>query len=132
MSDDPVTFAPARIQFYMDADGNGPCIHCGTDCSVPAADRRHADDCPFTTGIWLLEEEDATTKCACDECENMIGICCARCEQPINAGDLYRLVDFRTGLLAISPEDGMMICMACAKVQSDALLAMLDLGHPSA
>jgi len=122
MADEITSYSPIRLVFEWDENADA-CYYCGASTNPPR-DRTHADDCPFTTGLWTLEA--AVSKCANPDCECLVGSCCARCEAPFEDGDLYRIVDHATGLLAVAPDVGDAICLACAEVQSERLRAMME------
>jgi hypothetical protein len=124
---DQVIFAPDEAD----------CLYCGADCRVPEAQRRHAEDCPFTSGMWpisgrggLEEQEGATRTFMCDECneEHTARYACPRCERYFDDEDCFRVVDSETQLLityAVAPREGIGICVDCAKKQADALRKLL-------
>jgi hypothetical protein len=109
------------------ADGD-ECLYCGT-----ADEYRHAEHCPFVTGLWRISDYGdggsiCTYEClGCGE-EHTVRYACPRCDRYFDDDDCYRIVDEETELLvtyAVSPRSGVGICTDCAGKQSEALRKML-------
>src|SRR5262245_16426234 len=86
------------------------CTYCGADCRKPEAQRRHKEDCPFSSGLWPFEGGVVRTF-MCDGCgtEHTARYACPRCDRYFDDGDLYRVVDSETQLLityAVAPREG--------------------------
>lgn len=115
-----------QVIFALD---ESDCLYCGTNCRVPEAKRRHAEDCPFSSGLWPMQE-GATKTFMCDGCdeEHTVRYACPRCERYFDDEDCYRVVDSQTHLLvtyAVAPREGIGICVECAEKQTDALRKLL-------
>lgn len=126
--DDVVDKAVIYDQVYF-TPGEEECLYCGADCSVPEAKRRHAEDCPFSSGLWPMHEE-VTRTFMCDGCgeEHTARYACPRCDRYFDEGDVYRVVDSETQLLityAVAPREGIGICTECAGKQAEALRKLL-------
>jgi len=116
-----------QIVFTLDEED---CLYCGADCRKPESQRRHAEDCPFTSGLWPITEEGATRTFFCDGCgeEHTARYACPRCDRYFDDDDVYRVVDSETHLLityAVAPREGIGICAECAQLQADALRKLL-------
>jgi len=116
-----------QVIFTLDEED---CNYCGANCRVPEAQRRHAEDCPFTSGLWPMDEDGVTRTFMCDGCgeEHTARYACPRCDRYFDDEDCYRVVDSETQLLvtyAVAPREGMGICVECAEKQSKALRKLL-------
>ena len=90
------------------------CIYCEADCYEE--DPGHADDCPSTTGVFPVREEDAGPQCP--HCGERIDgeMHCADCDQPLRVGDHYTHRHIgRGGLPGMAEADVYeIICLGCA------------------
>ena len=105
------------------------CLYCGADCRVPEAKRRHAEDCPFSSGLWPMQDGVVRTF-HCDGCgeEHTARYACPRCDRYFDEDDCYRVVDSESHLLityAVNPREGIGICTECAQKQTDALRKLM-------
>jgi predicted RNA-binding Zn-ribbon protein involved in translation (DUF1610 family) len=97
------------------------CIYCGVDCYPDGEvdvwathEVEHADDCPSTTGVFPVREEDAGPPCP--HCGERIDgeMLCSDCDQPLRVGDHYTH-------RALGDNGGLVICLGCSA--RDELLA---------
>jgi hypothetical protein len=90
------------------------CVFCAaTGCLNGSAE--HGQECPFTTGMWPVTEEDIRREA-----------CCAACEQPFAIGDLTAQVtdmanpavggalDLMAQMGAEPSEVTFTVCLGCA------------------
>lgn len=122
----------AELGWHVTLDGGGDpsdtCGYCSNLIGYPPDMSQHADDCPYTSGLWTIQQ--AVYEFQCDGCgeEHTVQYCCARCELFFEDGDPYRIIDDETGLLVPwveSPGRGTAICVECAQKQTNALIERL-------
>lgn len=87
------------------------CIYCDADCE--ASSPEHAEDCPLTTGLFPVTEQDMTPRCP--QCGYTAGMACAACLRRLALGDSYVLRDVSDGQVRV-PTDGSVnepVCVGC-------------------
>lgn len=88
------------------------CVFCDADCEVDEPD--HADDCPSTTGVYPVREQDVL----CPGCKQThMGMRCVECEAEFEVGDHYTHRHVGDGTMAPGlPEAPIyeVICIGCA------------------
>ncbi len=82
----------------LDQDNLPPCIHCKAPWYVISLDPDHKDDCPLTTGVYPVLEEDLKSD----------GFVCAKCDKPFVLGKFYKIV-----LQAGTENTYVAVCMPC-------------------
>lgn len=96
------------------------CVYCDADCRVDEPD--HADDCPFSTGVFPITERDVCDN-PCPHCSCGGGMTCMDCGEPFKLGDFYthRVVTDGDRIGRIIPSEliedapvGEVICLGCA------------------
>ena len=93
-----------------DGDPYRNCIWCGVDCYEDEPE--HAEDCPQTTGLRPVREEDLGQKCI--HCgERTPGMTCMDCGVSFAVGDFYVLRDRSSGDVESQPYVGEIICVGC-------------------
>lgn len=121
-------YEPALLGWSVNLEKGGTpedqCLLCEQLIGWPPNMQGHADDCPYITGIWLIDE--AVRCIECDGCgeEHTLQYACDRCNRFFEDGDPYRLVDDATGLVVpyvLAPASSTAICTDCAQRQADAL-----------
>lgn len=111
-----------------DGDPGDHCLFCEEHIGFPPDMDAHAEHCPYTTGLWTMDE--AVQEYHCDGCgeDHTVQYVCARCRHFFENGDPYRLIDDETGLVVPwveAPGWSTAICPPCAQRQADALIERL-------
>ena len=93
------------------------CVFCEADCYVD--EPAHAADCPSTTGVYPVREEDFGPKCAhCGERAFGDGMRCCDCGADLKLGDHYMHRELEPGDASIPGIGGAaireVICVGCA------------------
>lgn len=85
MSDDPYRF----------------CVFCGADCKPNGIDEdpnaEHAADCPTSTGVYPIREQDFGPKCCHCGKGAFAGPVCMDCKEPLEMGDFYMHREIEAG-----------------------------------
>lgn len=120
-------YEPAHYCGSVVVDASNPeedCVECGEIVGDPPDMSKHADHCPFTTGLWVMEDVVQVFTCSnCDK-EHHTQYVCPRCNRFFEEGDPYRNIDDATGLVVpwvADPGSGTAICLDCANLQTEAL-----------
>jgi len=123
----------AQLGWNIVLDGGGTpedtCKLCSALIGYPPNMAAHAEDCPYTTGVWTIES--AVHHFFCDGCgeEHWVQYACPRCDRYFEDGDPHRVIDDATGLVVpwvASPGDSTAICIDCAQLQTNALIERLE------
>ena len=104
--------ASAAGEEVSDDDRFRYCVWCKVDCYEDEPE--HADDCPQTTGLRPVREEDLGPTCAHCGKPSLGGIRCMDCGEEIKVGEFYvlRNVDDRDEVGG-NPFVGEVICVGC-------------------
>lgn len=78
------------------------CIYCEADCWPEPENRKHAQDCPSTTNLWPVTQDDINMQ-----------MCCSQCPYEFNLGDFTMCVDFHTGELTTTAIVSSVVCIGC-------------------
>lgn len=81
------------------------CVYCGTDCWPEPENRQHAADCPTTTGIYPVRDQDRLP-------DGSLGACTA-CGAPFVVGDFYAHISDETGAVVNNPAEDSTSWVAC-------------------
>lgn len=87
------------------------CVYCGTSGCLDGT-AEHATDCPFSTGVYIVNEADLTAcGCLCSKCA--VQMACGICSIEINLGEAYTTIPDVD--IDISDEPiALLVCLGCA------------------
>lgn len=93
------------------------CVYCDADTYIEDSNVvDHAEDCPSSTGVFPVRDEDLGEKCPC--CGYQHGLMCGRCETPLAVDDRYMLVEVAEGITGLVGPAGAsvqeLVCVGCA------------------
>lgn len=79
------------------------CIYCKADCWPEPEHQKHNPDCPMTTGVYPVTDDDYNME-----------MCCSMCSERFEQGSSNIVIDIVTGEVSPHALISTVICIGCA------------------